>query len=30
MGEKDTATTRTTPVLDEHELGELLQNADLG
>ena len=30
MGEKDTATTRATPVLDEHQLGELLRNADLG
>jgi hypothetical protein len=30
MGEKDTATTRSTPVLDEHQLGELLRNAELG
>jgi hypothetical protein len=30
MGEKDTATTRTTPVLDDSQLGELLRNAPLG
>jgi hypothetical protein len=30
MGEKDTATTRATPVLDEHQLGELLAKATLG
>ncbi|MBW8751930.1 MAG: hypothetical protein JF565_10975 [Propionibacteriales bacterium] len=30
MGEKDTATTRTTPVLDAEQLGALVQTAQLG
>lgn len=30
MGEKDTATTRTTPVLDEHQLGVMLRSAHVG
>lgn len=30
MGEKDTAATRATPVLDERQLGAMLRSAQLG